>query len=443
MKNKKVYIETYGCQMNVADSEVIIGLLQEDGHEFTENIQDADVILVNTCSVRENAEGRVYGRLGEFKRHKSNRPEVVVGVLGCMAERFRDKIFDKRNNVNFKNGIVDIVVGPDEYRKLPELVSKAWHGEKGIAVQFSRLENYEDITPIRKNGFSAWIPVMRGCNNFCSFCVVPHTRGRERSRSAKSILQEIRELSEKGLKEITLLGQNVNSYYNEDTDFAELLRKASRVNRNMRFLFTTSHPKDLSDRLIEVIAEEPNIAKYIHLPVQSGSDRILDLMNRNYNSDHYCKQVDKIKNLIPGISLTTDIISGFPTETIDDHQMTLDLIEEIKFDGAFMFAYSPRENTKSYEMNDDVLYEEKISRLNEIIKLQNKISLQNNKALIGKSVQVLAEEKSKKSDIELKGRTNTNKKVIFPASTTTIGEYVTVKISHVNSATLFGCVSEN
>lgn len=442
MEHKKLYIETYGCQMNVADTEIVQSLMVNEGYELTENIHQADVIFVNTCSVRENAEERILGRLGEFKRHKKEKPEVVVGVLGCMAERLRTKFFEDNTQYG-RDRIADLVVGPDEYRKLPGLVNKAWHGEKGIAVQLSRVENYDDITPLRTNGKNAWITVMRGCDKFCSFCVVPFTRGRERSRPLESILSEVKDLSRKGFRDITLLGQNVNSYSDENFEFADLLKKAAQVDRNVRIQFTTSHPQDMSDKLIEVIASEPNISKYIHLPVQSGSDRILDLMNRNYTASHYLNLVNKIKYSIPEAALSTDIIAGFPTETDDDHNLTLELLKTVRFDGAFMFAYSPRENTKAWSMNDDIPHEVKIKRLDEIIKLQTQISLENNKQLIGKTFNVMIEGISRKSDDELKGRTNTNKKVIFPKNGSEIGDYVDVIIERANSATLFGKIKNN
>ena len=442
MESKKLYIETYGCQMNLADTEIIQSLMAKEGYELTDSIQQADVIFVNTCSVRENAEARVLGRLGEFKRRKKENPEVVVGVLGCMAERLRSKFFEY-NSTYSREGIADIVVGPDEYRKLPDLVNKAWHGEKGIAVQLSRVENYDDITPLRTNGISAWITVMRGCDKFCSFCVVPFTRGRERSRPLQSILTEVEDLSRKGFKDITLLGQNVNSYSDGIFDFSDLLKKAAQVDMNIKIQFTTSHPQDMSDKLIEAIADEPNISKYIHLPVQSGSNRILDLMNRNYSVEHYLNLVDKIKQTIPGVALSTDIITGFPTETEGDHQQTLNLLKAVRFDGAFMFAYSPRENTKAWLMEDDIPEKEKVKRLNEIIELQNLISLEDNQQLIGKTFRVMIEGVSKKSSDELKGRTNTNKKVIFPKDTRITGDYTDVKIERANSATLFGRFENN
>ncbi|MFH2004021.1 MAG: tRNA (N6-isopentenyl adenosine(37)-C2)-methylthiotransferase MiaB, partial [Bacteroidota bacterium] len=422
MQDKKLYIETYGCQMNVADSEIVMTLMTKDGYSLTEQIDEADVILVNTCSVRENAEDRVTARLNEFKKRKKEKPEVVVGVLGCMAERLKTKFFDGNTTRKSKVRIADLVVGPDEYRKLPELVYKAWHGEKGIAVQLSRVENYDDITPLRTNGLSAWITVMRGCDKFCTFCLVPFTRGRERSRPLQSILNEIENLSKQGFKEVTLLGQNVNSYSDNNYDFTDLLKKSAEVNRGMRIRFTTSHPADMSDKLIHTIAAEPNICNYIHLPVQSGSDRILTLMNRNYTSSQYLYLIENIKKIIPGVSISTDIITGFPTETEEDHRMTIELMKQVRFDGAFMFAYSPREKTKAWSMTDDVSQAEKVRRLSEIIEIQNKISYENNLTQIGKHVEVLIEGTSKRSDQQLKGRTDTNKKVIFPRNGQNVGD---------------------
>ena len=309
--------------MNVADSEVVSGILQRAGYVFTQEISDADVILVNTCAVRDNAEQRIYGRLGLFNRYKKRNPGLLIGILGCMAERLRFELVEHER-------LVDMVIGPDEYRKLPLLIEQASEGERGIAVRLSRVENYEDITPLRTDGVCAWISVMRGCDKFCTFCVVPFTRGRERSRSLQSVVQEVLTLAERGFKEVTLLGQNVNSYRDGDYDFADLMRSVAEVDRSVRVRFTTSHPQDMSDKLIETIASNDNICKYIHLPVQSGSDRILKLMNRTYRIDHYVGLVEKIRRAMPGVSLTTDIISGFPSETEGDHQVTLDLVNEMK-----------------------------------------------------------------------------------------------------------------
>ena len=439
-KQKLLYVETYGCQMNVADSEVVQSVMNKSGFAMTSTMENADVILVNTCSVRDNAEQRIIGRLGDFKHYKKQNPNVVIGVLGCMAERLRSKMMDE--NVQTINSVVDIVVGPDEYRKLPQLVEEAFEGEKGIAVRLSRVENYDDIIPFRADGISAWISVMRGCDKFCTFCVVPFTRGRERSRTVASVVNEVRELSERGFKEVTLLGQNVNSFLDLETekDFSDLLSEVANVDRTIRVRFTTSHPQDMSEKLIHTIAENENICKFIHLPVQSGSDRILELMNRTYDSKHYFKLVEKIHKHIPNASLSTDIIVGFPTETEDDHQQTISLMKEIGYDGAFMFNYSPRENTKAFNWEDDVPYEIKTRRLNEIIAMQKEISLQKNQHLLGTTETVLVEGESKKSSEEFSGRTDTNKTVIFSKGNLKAGDYTKVKIERVNSATLFGSV---
>lgn len=432
---KKIYIETYGCQMNLSDTEIVRGLLNKNGLSLTNDIKEADVILVNTCSVREHAEQRVYGRLGEYRSLKKRKPDLIIGILGCMAERLRSKLHSEKSNG------VDLIVGPDEYRKLPDLINNAWHGEKGIAVKLSRVETYDDITPLRTNNISAWISIMRGCDKFCSFCVVPFTRGRERSRSLKNIIAEATLLSERGFKEITLLGQNVNSYKDGDYTFPDLLEAIAKINKQMRIRFTTSHPQDMSDQLIDTIAKHSNICKYIHLPVQSGSDRILSLMNRNYNILHYKNLIKKIFSRISDVGISTDIISGFPTETEDDHKMTLDLLNEIQFDGAFMFKYSPREKTAAFSLRDDVPDEVKTERIYQIINLQNKISREKNEKMIGKSFQVLVEGISKKSKNDWHGRTDSNKVVIFPGGPYKAGDYINVKILRANSATLFGEVN--
>jgi tRNA-2-methylthio-N6-dimethylallyladenosine synthase len=382
--------------------------------------------------VREHAERRIFGRLGYFKQYKHQKPGVVVGILGCMAERLRAKLMQE--------SIVDVVVGPDEYRKLPTLVETAANGSKGIAVKLSRVENYDDIVPLRTDGISAWISVMRGCDKFCSFCIVPYTRGRERSRSVVGVVREVEELSARGFKEVTLLGQNVNSYRDGGQDFSDLLGRVAAVDRSIRVRFTTSHPQDMSDKLIATIAHNGNVCNHIHLPVQSGSDRILELMARTYTRAHYLKLVKKIKSTIPGVGLSTDIISGFPTETEDDHRMTLDLIEEVEYDGAFMFKYSPREHTPAYKMEDDVPDEVKVRRLNEIIELQQHISQENNRRLIGRIVEVLVEGESKKSQEDWTGRTDTNKVVVFPRTGGEVGDYVSVRILQGTSATLFGTI---
>ncbi len=429
---RRVYVETYGCQMNVADSEVIGGILREQGYIFTPDIAEADVVLVNTCAVRENAEQRIYGRLGLFSSYKRRNPALVVGILGCMAERLRTRFMEEEGN------LVDLVVGPDEYRKIPSLVERAMEGEKGIAVRLSRVENYDDIVPLRTDGISAWVSVMRGCDKFCSFCVVPFTRGRERSRPLKSVVEEVAGLAARGFREVTLLGQNVNSYRDEAFDFADLMQAAAEADRTVRIRFTTSHPQDMSDRLIEAIAGNKNICKYVHLPVQSGSDRILALMNRTYSVYHYLRLVEKIRTAIPGVSLTTDIISGFPGETLEEHQMTVDLIKEVRYDGAYTFKYSARANTKAWEMSDTVSEEEKGRRVFEIAELQHMISLELNQRMIGTTERILIEGASRKSPEEYTGRTDANKSVVFPKAGEQIGEYLDIRIERANSATLFG-----
>jgi tRNA-2-methylthio-N6-dimethylallyladenosine synthase len=430
-KTKKVYVETYGCQMNVADTEVVLSVVNAAGYTPTNDAATADLILVNTCSVRDNAELRAQKRVSELKEHKRRNPEVVIGVLGCMAERLRTALVEQNN-------LVDIVVGPDEYRKLPKLIEDAQAGMRGIAVKLSRVENYDDITPLRTEGISAWLSVMRGCDKFCTFCVVPFTRGRERSRSMNSVIEEVKKLRDQGFKEVSLLGQNVNSYHDGEFDFPDLLRSVAEVDSTMRIRYTTSHPQDMSDKLIETIATHKNICKYIHLPVQSGSNRILKLMNRTYSIEHYLDLMAKIKKIMPEASFSTDIIAGFPTETPDDHRMTLDILREVRYDGAYMFKYSPRENTKAYEMGDDVTEELKVERLNEIIELQNGIAFDINQTLIGTEVEVLVERDSSRSADDLLGRTDTNKKTVFARGNANVGELRTVKIDRANAQTLFG-----
>jgi tRNA-2-methylthio-N6-dimethylallyladenosine synthase len=435
VNQKHVYIETYGCQMNLADTEVVLSILTDSGYSQTDNLREADVVFVNTCAVRENAEQRVVGRLGDFKRYKMENPGVVVGVLGCMAERLRRDLMQSESHV-------DLVVGPDEYRRLPELIESAVAGERGIAVRLSRVENYEDIVPLRTDGISAWISVMRGCDKFCTFCVVPFTRGRERSRSLESVAGEVEHLGARGFREVTLLGQNVNSYYDGRHDFADLMTAVARVDNTMRVRFTTSHPHDMSDKLIRTIAEHDNICNYIHLPVQSGSDRVLGLMNRSYTRQQYLHLIGKIRSTIPGVSLSTDIIAGFPTETEDDHRKTIEVMHEVEFDGAFTFKYSPRENTKAWHMGDDVPEEIKLERLNQIIELQREISFRKNQEMAGQVVEVLVEGESTKSADDYCGRTDTNKMVVFPRGSVETGQVLDVRIDRANSATLFGTVQD-
>jgi tRNA-2-methylthio-N6-dimethylallyladenosine synthase len=420
--------------MNLSDSEIVSSILFSSGYNVIDSAEDADVILLNTCSVRDNAEKKINERLIHLKKYKKANKELVVGILGCMAERLRTKLIEEQK-------IVDLVVGPDEYRKVPVLIENAYSGEKGIAVKLSKVETYDDIAPLRTEGISAWISIMRGCDKFCTFCVVPFTRGRERSRPADSIVAELVELHAKGFMEVTLLGQNVNSYLDENYnhDFSDLLAKSARAVPNMRIRYTTSHPYDMSDKLIDTMAEHNNICNYIHLPVQSGSDRILEGMNRKYTAEHYLKRIERIRKYIPDISLSTDIITGFPTETEEDHKMTLELMSEVKYDGAYMFKYSPRENTKAWEMTDDVPDNIKTRRLNEIIELQHKISRELNKEEAGKIHEVLVEGVSKKNKTEWQGRTPHNKVVIFPINAEPKpGEKLMVKITRSTSATLFG-----
>lgn len=431
-KINTIYIETYGCQMNFADTELVMGILKNQGYELAADINDANVILLNTCSIRDNAEQKIYARLEHLRGNKRRKPGTVIGILGCMAERLRKNLMEEKK-------IVDLVVGPDEYRRLPEFIDSAFAGERGIGVKLSRTETYDDIIPYREDGLNAWISVMRGCDKFCTFCVVPFTRGRERSRALDSIVSELEQLSKRGFREVTLLGQNVNSYIDGENDFADLLAASAMVDRSIRVRFTTSHPQDLSEKLLHTIAEHPNICNYIHLPVQSGSNRILELMNRTYTIEHYLNLIDSARTIIPGVSFSTDIISGFPTESDEDHQLTLDVMKKVGYDGAYMFKYSPREGTKAFEMNDDVPEELKAKRLSEIIDLQHQISFDINQSQIGTEEIILVEGSSKKSDDYFAGRTDTNKIVVFPRGEDVIvGDYVRVKINRATSGTLFG-----
>ncbi len=436
MQKRNVYIETYGCQMNFSDSEIVAGILTAtDKYTMAKEPDNADIIFLNTCSVRDNAEQTIFKRLEHLKHYKKKKGKLVVGILGCMAERLRDKLIGHNN-------LVSIVVGPDEYRRVPELLDQAYQGEAGIAVKLSRVETYEDILPLRVEGISAWISIMRGCDNFCSYCVVPYTRGRERSRPAASLLKEIKDLEKGGIKEITLLGQNVNSYLDKESnlDFPDLLKSIAEAIPNIRVRYTTSHPKDISDKLIETMAEHRNICNYIHLPVQSGSNKVLKEMLREYTVEHYLERIAKCRELIPNVSFSTDIIAGFPNETEEEHQMTLDLLRKVRYDGAFMFKYSPRENTRAFKMEDNVTEEVKVRRLNEIIELQHEIARELNKEEIGREHEVLVEGPSKKNEDEWMGRSDTNKVVIFPNADRKykIGDLVNVKITDSTSATLKG-----
>ena len=426
---RKVYIETYGCQMNVNDSEVILSILQDAGYALTEDIEQADVILANTCSIRDNAEQRIWGRIDQFKIQKKKRPGVVIGIVGCMAERLKDELLKA----------VDIVAGPDSYRSMPELLEAAAPDSPQINVLLSHEETYADISPVRldKNGISAFISIMRGCNNVCSYCIVPYTRGRERSRDAHTIVREARELWENGYKEVTLLGQNVDSYKWEGVNFAKLLEMVAAVNPELRVRFSTSHPKDISDEVIYTMARHENICRHIHLPVQSGSSVMLEKMRRKYDRDWYLERVEKIRNVMPDCGITTDVIAGFSGETEQDHQDTLTLMEKVMFDSAFMFAYSERPGTlASKKYPDDIPYEVKTARLNEIIALQGRMSLKSNEKEIGKVHKVLVEGPSKKNPSELCGRAGSNKMCVFPSRGEKPGDYCIVKVVSVTSATL-------
>lgn len=436
---KRLYVETYGCQMNVGDSEILVSIMQDEGYRYTEDIAQADVILVNTCSIRDNAEQRIWGRLREFHRYKA-RKGLVVGIVGCMAERLREELFERET-------VVDVVAGPDSYRELPRLVAAAAAGGHGVNVQLSQEETYGDIRPVRldRNGVSAFISIMRGCNNFCSYCVVPYTRGRERSRDPQTILREAQELFSAGYREVTLLGQNVNSYrWKEGTaeavDFPALVERVAGISPLLRVRFATSHPKDLSDRLIEVMASYPNICRAVHLPAQSGSDRMLAAMNRKYTRAWYLERVAAIRRRMPDCAVTTDLIAGFCGETAEDHAQTLSLMREVGYDSAYMFKYSQRPGTlASRTMTDDVSEEVKTARLNEIIALQNELSTASNERDMGNVFEVLVEGLSRRSSEQLCGRTSQNKMVVFDRTGETApGDYVRVRITGCTSATLFG-----
>ena len=445
---KKLYIETYGCQMNVADSEVVASVMQMAGYETTEQLEEADAVFLNTCSVRDNAEQKIYHRLEALSAEKVRREKgkkvkdlnpLIIGVLGCMAERVKDDLLEHHH--------CDLVAGPDAYLSLPDLIAQAETGHKAMNIELSTSETYKDIVPQRLHGtkIGGFVSIMRGCNNFCHYCIVPYTRGRERSRDVESILREVRDLRDRGFKEVTLLGQNVNSYRLENIDglekldFPGLLRRVAEEAPQMRIRFTTSHPKDMSDETLRVIAEMPNVCKHIHLPVQSGSDRILKLMNRKYTREWYMDRVSAIRRIIPDCGLSTDIFVGYHSETEEDHQLSLDLMREVGYDSAFMFKYSERPGTyASKHLPDDVPEEEKIRRLNELIALQTEISAQQNKKDEGKEFDVLVEGFSKRSRQQLCGRTEQNKMVVFDKGSHHIGEMVHVKIINSTSATLIG-----
>lgn len=451
--NRKVYIESYGCQMNFSDSEIVASILTKEGYNTTNSLEEADVVFVNTCSIREKAEQTVRNRLQSFNRVKQNKPEMVIGVLGCMAERLKSQLLEEEK-------LVDIVVGPDAYRDLPSLVKQVDEGKKAVNVILSKEETYADISPVRlsSNGVTAFISITRGCDNMCTFCVVPFTRGRERSRNPESIINEAKNLFNKGYKEVTLLGQNVDSYlwYGKEglkkeyenlsekekaqsMNFAQLMEQVALISPDLRVRFSTSHPKDITDEFLETMAKYDNICKYIHLPVQSGSSRVLEVMNRGYSREWYINRIDAIRRIIPDCSISSDIIAGFCTETEEDHQDTLSMMDYVKYDFSYMFKYSERPNTLAQrKLKDDVSDEDKSRRLAEIIALQNKHSLLRNKAYVGGEYEVLVEKTSKKSANELAGRISQNTVVVFPRGNYKPGDYVTVKINDCTGATLLG-----
>lgn len=431
-KMKKLYIETYGCQMNVADSEVVASIMQMAGYETTEAIDEADAVFLNTCSVRDNAEQKIYHRLDALDAMRRKHP-MIIGVLGCMAERVKNDLLEHHH--------CDLVAGPDAYLSLPDLIAQAESGHKAINIELSNSETYRDVVPQRLHGakLSGFVSIMRGCNNFCHYCIVPYTRGRERSRDVESILREVRNLRDNGCKEVTLLGQNVNSYCFDNISFPELLRRVAEEVPMMRVRFTTSHPKDMSDETLHVIADVPNVCKHIHLPVQSGSDRILKLMNRKYTREWYLDRVAAIRRIIPDCGLSTDVFVGYHSETEEDHQLSLSLMREVGYDSAFMFKYSERPGTyASKHLPDDVPEEEKIRRLNELIALQTEQSAIANKRDEGKEFDVLLEGFSKRSREQLLGRTEQNKAVIVDKGSHHIGETVRVRVTGSTSATLLG-----
>ncbi|NPD44242.1 MULTISPECIES: tRNA (N6-isopentenyl adenosine(37)-C2)-methylthiotransferase MiaB [unclassified Lentimicrobium] len=436
--NKKLYIETYGCQMNVSDSEIVGSIMKGIGYEQNDSPEDADVIFINTCSIRDNAEQRVRKRLHEIKKMKKRNPNLTVGILGCMAERLKEKLIEEQE-------FVDLIVGPDAYRELPGLIKTVDSGRKAINVLLSEEETYSEIEPVRygDNGISAFISIMRGCQNWCTYCVVPFTRGKERSRDPHTIIKEAKELFAKGYKEVTLLGQNVNSYkWDSEEDkvgFHDLLRMVSEVSPLLRVRFATSHPKDISDDLIKTIAAHHNICNYIHLPVQSGSSAVLKKMHRKYTREWYMERIETIKKHIPDVGLSTDIIAGFCSETEEDHQETLSLMEWVAYDYAFMFKYSERPDTiAAKKFDDDVPEEVKSRRLQEIIEQQQKSALMLNKQDIGKTFEVLVEKVSKKSDEQLAGRNSQNKMIVFPRKDYKPGDYAMVKVLDCTAATLIG-----
>lgn len=435
-QGKKLFVETYGCQMNVGDSEIVVSIMQSEGWRYTDDPREADVILINTCSIRDNAEQRIWGRLAELRGLRRRRQGVLIGIIGCMAERLKERLTEGED-------AVDIVAGPDAYRDLPKLVREAGAGGKGINVLLSREETYAEIAPVRldRNGVSAYVAIMRGCNNFCSYCVVPYTRGRERSRDPQTIVAEARSLFENGYREVTLLGQNVNSYKAGEVDFPELMRLVASVSPSLRVRFATSHPKDMSDRLLEVMAEMPNICRSIHLPAQSGATSMLERMNRKYTREWYLDRIAAIRRHLPDCAITTDLIAGFSGETEEEHRQTLSLMREVGYEFAYMFKYSERPGTFAEKhLPDDVPDEVKSRRLQEIIALQNELGHASNLRDVGREFEVLVEGESKRDRNQLSGRTSQNKVVVFDRGDHGVGDYVHVRITGCTPATLFGDV---
>jgi tRNA-2-methylthio-N6-dimethylallyladenosine synthase len=456
--NRKVYIESYGCAMNFSDSEIVASILSKEGFNTTNNLEEADVVFVNTCSIREKAEQTVRQRLRSFQHAKKAKPEMIIGVLGCMAERIKHKFLEEER-------LVDIVVGPDAYRDLPNLVKQVDEGKKAVNVILSKEETYADISPVRlsSNGVSAFVSITRGCDNMCTFCVVPYTRGRERSRNPETILNEAKDLFNQGYREVTLLGQNVDSYLwygkeglkkdfknlsdeekNQSTNFAQLMEQVALINPKLRVRFSTSHPKDITDEFLDIMAKYDNICNYIHLPFQSGNTRVLEKMNRGYTREWYMGRIDKIKEVMPDCAISADIIAGFCSETEEEHKETLSLMEYVKYDFAYMFKYSERPNTQAAkQFEDDVSEEDKSRRLSEIVALQRNHSFEANKTYVGKTYEVLVEKISKKSDQELAGRTSQNTVVVFPKENYKVGDYVMVNVDNCTGGTLLGRAVKN
>jgi len=434
-EGRKLFIETYGCQMNVGDTEIVVSILQQEGYRYTEQIAEADVILINTCSIRDNAEQRIWGRLSEMRRFRKAKPSLIIGIIGCMAERLKERLTEGRD-------AVDVVAGPDAYRDLPRLLREAEAGGHGVNTLLSTEETYAEIAPVRldKNGVSAFIAIMRGCNNYCSYCVVPYTRGIERSRDPETIVREARELFANGYKEVTLLGQNVNSYRFGEVNFPELMRRVAAINPALRVRFATSHPKDISDELLEVMASHENICRTIHLPAQSGSSAMLKRMNRKYTREWYLERVAAIRRYMPDCAITTDLIAGFSGETEEEHRETLSLMREVGYEFAYMFKYSERPGTfASKHLPDDISEELKTARLQEIIELQNELSMESNRRDIGKEFSILVEGTSKRRKDQLFGRNSQNKVVVFDAADgVKVGDYVRVRVSDCTPATLLG-----